>query len=348
MRILKEAEGMRKRGHEVILAVQKGGGLVEPAKKAGFTLYEITFQRRHFFSIFHQLQKIIRRHKIQVVNTHSSLDAWIGGMVAKCMNRYVIRTRHLSTPIRKGPNSWLLYNVLTNQVVTTCAEVVDVIERQANLKKGRCSSVPTGIDPENISVNPEDVSSFRERWGVKRDEILVGTLCVLRGWKGVADLLQAAKLLEKEEKIRWMVIGSGASEGYFKGLCKELGLEDQVIFTGFLASPYAALAALDIFVLLSWAHEGVSQASLQAAFLKKPLVTTPTGGLKEICLDHQTGIQVPCCSPEEVAKAVLVLAQNAHLRQTMGEAAHRLVNSKFLFEHTLNAMEKCYDEYQIC
>ena len=176
--------------------------------------------------------------------------------------------------------------------------------------------------------------------GVKEDDILVGTLCVLRGWKGVADMLEAAKLLEEEEKIKWVVVGTGASENYFKSECERLGLEKRVIFTGHIYPPFSALKAFDIFTLLSWAHEGVSQASLQAAYLKRPLVMTPTGGLKEVCIHNKTGLLVDCNAPMQVAEAIKQLAYDREMAEEMGEAAHRLVQSKFLFEHTLDAMER--------
>ncbi|MCP5469962.1 MAG: glycosyltransferase family 4 protein [Chlamydiales bacterium] len=340
MRILREAEGMRRRGHTVVMAIQKGGGLVEPARKAGFIVYEVPFKKSHILHILQKMRYIIKRHKIQVVNTHSSLDAWCAGLVGKVMRCHVVRTRHLSTPIKAGLNSWLLYNVLAHKVVTTCGEIVEVIEKQAHLKEGRCLSIPTGIDVSQVHVKAQEALDFRNQLGLKEEDILVGTLCVLRGWKGVSDMLHAAKILEKDERIHWVVVGSGSSEAYFKGLCAQLELEKRVHFMGHISPPFAALAAMDIFTLLSWDHEGVSQASLQAAYLKRPLVTTPTGGLKEVCFNGQTGFLVDCYAPEQVAEAVAKLAGNQSLRQTMGEAAHRLVTKNFLFEHTLDAVER--------
>jgi glycosyltransferase involved in cell wall biosynthesis len=115
-----------------------------------------------------------------------------------------------------------------------------------------------------------------------------------------------------------------------------------LIFTGHLANPFPAIAALDIFVLLSTAHEGISQASLQAAILKKPLITTPIGGLPEVCLHERTGLIVPPKNPEKVAEAVLKLSQNQMLREQYGQAAHTLVTEKFLLRHTLDEMEKLF------
>lgn len=345
LRILREAEGMRKRGHEIVMAIQEGGGLVKPARQAGFTVYELSFDKKHILKTFFKLCYLTIKHRIHILNTHSSMDAWIGGLTGKLLRRKVIRTRHLSTPIRKGLNSRFLYNVFADRVVTTCAEVVDVIRRQASLPQKRCCSIPTGVSP--FSVKEKSVVAFRSSLGIQPEDCVVGTLCVLRGWKGVIDLLRAAKQLEDVPNLKWLIVGSGSSEEYFKEQWKGMGLQDKVIFTGYISPPDVALAAMDIFALLSHANEGVSQASLQAAWLKKPLITTATGGLKEVCLHEKTGLQVDVYAPEQVAEAVTRLLNNPSERLTMGDQAHLLVKQHFTQEHMLDQMEAIYQELSV-
>src|SRR5580704_12337319 len=96
IRILREAEGMRMRGHEIILAVQTGGGLIAKARDAGFCVYELPFTKSSSLKTIFALVQLCRTHQIDLVNTHSSLDAWLGGIAARIAGRKVIRTRHLS------------------------------------------------------------------------------------------------------------------------------------------------------------------------------------------------------------------------------------------------------------
>ena len=117
---------------------------------------------------------------------------------------------------------------------------------------------------------------------------------------------------------------------------------DQIIFTGYLEQPQTALAAFDIFLLLSTASEGISQASLQAACYRKPLITTTVGGLPEVCIDGETGFLVPPANAEKVAEAILKLSGDPLLRQQMGERAHQLILSKFTMQHTLDQIEEVY------
>jgi glycosyltransferase involved in cell wall biosynthesis len=341
MRILREAEGMRARGHVVILAVSKGGGLVKRAKDAGFTVYELSFKKISWLGCLFKLARIIKKNKIDVVNTHSSLDSWIGGITARVCGKKIIRTRHLSTPIKAGWNSVLVYGKLADFVVTTCASIVPMIIRQAGKSEKVCRSIATGVNPASIQVKAEESLQFRKSLSVSENDFLVGTACFMRSWKGIFDLLQAADLLREVPNLKWVVIGGGHAEVY-RQKAKELNLEDILYFTGHLDNPFPALGALDAFMLLSTAHEGVSQAILQAAYLEKPLIATATGGLGEVCIDQETGIRVGPFSPFQVASAVKTLKANPELCRKLGARAKKLVEEKFTLAHTLDEMEKVY------
>ncbi len=340
IRILRESVGMQSAGHRVILGVMKGGKLIDEGCKAGFTCYSLDFRKHHWPITLIQIANLIRRHHIDLVNTHSSLDAWIGGMAAKMMGKAVVRTRHLSTPIKPGLNSKILYGILADVVVTTCSSIIPMICKQSGKSQGRCLSIPTGVDPLKIHYDKDAALSFRTSLGVKKTDFLVGTLCVMRSWKGIGDFLKAAVLLREIKEIKWVIIGGGHEKEYRK-MAADLKLD--VHFTGHLPNPFTALGALDLFTLLSTANEGVSQAILQAAFLEKPLVATPIGGLCEVCIEGKTGLQVAPFSPPDVARSVLEMKENPARREAFGQRAKALVKEKFTLDRTIFEMEKVYN-----
>ena len=336
IRILKEALGLRSRGHECIFAVQKEGKLSLHAKKEGFIVYNLSFEKKYAISLLWSLRKIIRKHQIHVVSTHSSLDAWLGGIAARICSVRVVRTRHLSTPIRKGINSRLLYKFLADFVVTTSSSIIPMICSQAKIPENQCKCVPTGVDPFKVAL--PDIEAFRHSLGLKPTDILIGTACVVRSWKGIKDLMKAAEILRDHPHLKWVIVGGGYIDQY-----KDfIDLKGVLTFTGHLDNPYAAIAAMDIFVLLSTANEGISQASLQSAYLERPLITTSIGGLPEVCLDGITGFVVPPFSPDKVAENVLKLVNNPELRRQFGIKAKELVEKKFTFKQTLDQMEKIF------
>ena len=341
MRILREAVGMRRRGHTLLFAVAKGAELGRRAAEAGFEVRFLPFAKSRIRTAV-ALMRWIRKARIDIVNTHSSIDAWTGGVAAKLCGCAVVRTRHVSASVRGGLNAWLLYRVLADAVVTTCRATALALQRKAHLPAARCRSIPTGVEPIELRSDPQKRAAFRKSLGVTEGDLLVGTLCVLRKWKGIHDLLHAAKELEQEPRLKWVIVGAGPSEREMRQEWTRLGLAKRVAFTGFIDPPFDALAAMDLFCLLSTENEGVSQASLQAAYLQKPLITTPVGGLPEVCLDGKTGFIVPPGSPQEVARRVLELSRDGKLRQSMGEEARKLVMTKFTFTATLQGMEEVY------
>lgn len=341
MRILKEALGMRALGHEVVFAVSKGGGLVAKARAQGFTVYELLFHKKRILGALYTLIRIFRKHRIDILSTHSSLDAWIAACAARLMRKKVVRTRHLSTAIRKGLNSKLLYSYLADFVVTTSTSAATLIAKQAHIPQNRCIPVATGVDISQLCVEQEAVRRIRSELKLKEGDLLVGTACFVRSWKGIQDLMQAAHILKDRKDIRWLIVGGGHVQDY-KALARSLELEDVLTFTGHLEFPYAPIAAMDIFALVSTAHEGISQASLQAAYLRRPLITTSVGGLPEVCIDGKTGLVVPPFSPECIVDAVLKLKNDPELRVRMGEAARKLVLENFTLAHTLEKMHTIY------
>jgi len=341
IRILREAEGMRSRGHQVILGVMEQGKLIDEGCKAGFTTHPLNFHKSGWLPCLIQILSLIRQHRIDVVNTHSSLDAWIGGVAARIARRPVVRTRHLSTPIKPGWNSKILYGALADFVVTTCASILPMICSQSGKPEADCRSIPTGVDPKRIAAADEDGCAAREALGLKKSDFLVGTACFIRSWKGVEDFLKAADLLRAVKEIKWVVIGGGHEKPY-RQMAREMKLDGIVQFTGHLENPFPALQALDAFALLSTAHEGVSQAILQAAYLGKPLISTVVGGLNEVCLHRKTGILVQPFSPDQVARAVLELLENPGLRSEFGRNGKILVEESFTIGRTIDEMEQVF------
>ena len=215
---------------------------------------------------------------------------------------------------------------------STSSCIIPMIQQKALLPSHRIRCVPTGVAP--FEVSEEERERARVSLGVKPHEILIGSVCVVRSWKGIQDLIAAAKMLRHDQRLKWVVVGGGYLEN-FKPLVDD---ELPFIFTGHQNDPKSSLAAIDIFTLLSTAHEGISQASLQAAFLKKPLITTSIGGLPEVCIDGTTGFIVPPSSPGKVAEAVQKLSDDPALREKMGTAAHYHVSQNFTFFQTLENM----------
>ncbi|MCX6994843.1 MAG: glycosyltransferase family 4 protein [Chlamydiae bacterium] len=329
IRVFQDACSFRDEGYRILLAAPAESLIYKRMNEAGFEVFPFSFRWRNLWKLGH----IIRLQGVKIINTHSSKDSWMGGVAARLFSCKVVRTRHLSTPVKRGLNSIVLYRYLADTLVTTCQITADILQKQSGQKK--CVSIPTGLKIEGIKLRYD----LREKFGISPTDFVVGTLCVLRSWKGVQGLLSAAALCQ-DLPITWLIVGDGPMLSRLKIQAKNL---KKVIFTGHVEPPYEALAAMDIFTLLSTANEGVSQATIQAASLGKPLITSNVGGLPEVCLEGITGFITN--SPQKTAYYVKLFYNDPELRETMGLAGKALVNGSFTSIQTFNKMKEVYDQF---
>ncbi|HEX9883747.1 MAG TPA: glycosyltransferase, partial [Desulfobaccales bacterium] len=89
-RILAEAAVMRQRGHRVSLACDPRGELYSRARAQGFQVTAVPFGGTRNLRAWARLRRLLGRDEIEVLNTHSSLDSWVGALAWRSL-----RTRPL-------------------------------------------------------------------------------------------------------------------------------------------------------------------------------------------------------------------------------------------------------------
>jgi len=104
VRTLNEARWTAERGWRVLLACQPDGRLAERAREAGVETRPVRMRGPLDPRGLAALVRLVRREHVSLVHTHSSIDAWLGGMAARLCRVPVVRTRHVSIAIRRGPN----------------------------------------------------------------------------------------------------------------------------------------------------------------------------------------------------------------------------------------------------
>ncbi len=132
-----------------------------------------------------------------------------------------------------------------------------------------------------------------------------------------------------ESDARLILLGKGKQEKELKLLTSKLGIQTRVEFTGFLNNPYPALASADIMVSASQ-NEGISNAVLEAMYLRVPVISTPAGGIEEAVTHGENGFLFSLEDSSELADLMNLAYQirENHLR-SMGEKARVTVIKKF-------------------
>ena len=175
IRVLEELRGMQRMGFSAVLFAPCNSQIYKKTEAEGFPVFSVAFSSKIHLVTWVKLFKLIKRLKPMVINTHSSEDSWMAGLVARFLKvSLVIRTRHVSTPI----SSTFSYRYFPHLILTT-SEVIRKNLIQSGLDGRKIVSVPTGIDMGRFKFSYKNRSIIRDRFNVTEKDILVGNM---GGW----------------------------------------------------------------------------------------------------------------------------------------------------------------------
>lgn len=105
------------------------------------------------------------------------------------------------------------------------------------------------------------------------------------GGKGLRFLIDAVAELETDfPDIRLYLVGEGGNEAALQRRVKRRGIDDRVVFTGWVDDPLRYMRAFDLFVLPSL-HEGLGNSLLEALAVETPIAGSRVGGIPEVVGD---------------------------------------------------------------
>lgn len=345
IRVFTEALHLSRRGHRVIIACPRESQLYGRTHRAGLPVVAIPFKRAIGPRAVWHVYRALKREKVEILNTHSSVDSWAASFAGRLAGIAIVRTRHLSVPLRRNPFTKLLYSKLCDRIVTMGEAVRQLLIREAGVKPSKVISVPTGIDLEQFDSFRGGGEAVREELGIAKDIPLIGIVAVLRSWKGHRFFLEAVPLvLEKVPPARFLIVGEGPQQRNIQRWIEEMGLEETVVMTGHREDVPEVLAALDVVVSASTQAEGVPQSLVQALAMEKPVVATDVGGVGEIIRDRETGLLVPPANPKAMAEATLAILSDPEAARALGRRGRGLVERSYSLERMLDQVEAVYQD----
>lgn len=344
-RILAEARVLRARGHRLLIAADSRAELLGRAQADGFPVIPLTFGSRANLAAFLHLRRLLGQGEVDILNTHSSLDSWVGTLAWATLRRrpVLLRTRHLSTPVHANwPTRWLYHRPA--RVLTTSREIAALLHERLGVPPARLVAVPTGISLADFAPRLPD-PALRASLGWPAGTFVAGTVSVLRSWKGHLSLLEALHLLRGQgHDIALVIVGEGPYRPVIEEKIRELELWPWVRLLGHQEDVPAWLAQMDAFVLASYGHEGVPQALLQALAMERPVVATRVGGIPEVIRAGHTGLLVPPKDPEALAQALARVMEAREETQAWGQRGREGVAAEHSLEHMADRLEAIYQE----
>lgn len=214
-------------------------------------------------------------------------------------------------------------------------------------------------------MKPEDVFVLRSGPKLERLKIqapkpeirrgkkfMVGYLGVIGQQEGIEYLLKAAKYIREvigRDDIFWGIVGGGPDLERMKALCRKMGLDDIIDFTG--RAPDQTLLdylnTADVCVNCdeynAMNDKSTMNKVLEYMALGKPLVQFDlTEGRFSA---QEASLYAKRNDAEDMAKKILELLDNPEKRRQMGEYGRNRVINELSWEHTSKALLEGYDRY---
>jgi glycosyltransferase involved in cell wall biosynthesis len=359
---LLSCEGQHDLGHDVTLitgpALGPEGSLMERARGHGYKVEVIDEMRRAILPLqdWRTYRRLVRRFeelRPDVVHTHSSKAGIIGRWAAhKARVPAVIHTIHglaftaSTSKVVNGVYKWLERR--TAPVSTRIVCVADAMRDQSLAAGiGRAEqyvTVYSGMETAPFLRPPVPREEVRGRYGIRGDDVVVGTIARLFYLKGHDDLLEMAPdLCARFPRLKFMWVGDGLLRGQFEERIAKMGLKDRFVLTG-LVSPQQIpelCNAMDILVHPS-RREGLARALAQGGLVGIPVVTYDIDGNREGVLDGRSGYVLPPFDRARLSEALAALLEDEGRRRRMGEVGRAFALERFDARVMVERLEEVY------
>jgi glycosyltransferase involved in cell wall biosynthesis len=329
-------------------------------------------KRPHFvrgcLDMSHMASAIEARHEIW--NPHHWPAQWgavwlkrkLGGKVIWMCNdvpnfRQKAREGWISAPLH-----WLeyLYDRVQNRKVDLTLFLSNWAESQFRaIYDGRTRVVRSGADPERFAPGG-DRAGIRARFNFDRDDFVLLWLGIFMPHRRLEDAIHAIRLLNyRGTNARLLLAGSDRSYPEYhislKALAKNLGVQDQVIFSGKVENEEIRdfYCACDAFLFPN-ENQTWGLAVLEAMACGLPVLVSQGAAVQEVLTDQETALLFPARDPEALSQKIQLLVSNTSLRGSIAEKGMALARSTYnwtrfaeqnveVFRELLREEKPCYE-----
>jgi len=298
-RILDQMIWLADHGHHTALAARPGSALSVRARAHRIAVHDLPYLGHYNPALILAARRLVRAERFDVVDTHGSRDGATHGFARDIAP--VIRTRHLSTPMKPKLHRRLQWQWGCDRAIATAQVIKDDLACKQFLPANRIDVVGEWAADEffDISHKDEHRAAVRAEFAVPDDRPLIAVVGMLRGDKAQEVLIKvAAELKTRGRPITALIVGSDTDsakgyENFLRATADQLGIAEDVRFTGYRDDVARLTQAADILTIMSVAVEAQSRTAPQGFAARTPVIASNIGGVGELVADGETGRLVP-------------------------------------------------------
>jgi len=333
-------KGLYERGHAAELLAARGSPLSQRATKAGIYVHTVP-QNRLRLAAAAKIRFLLSDSRIELVHVnepHALTSAWLAGVQRKVP---LLVSRRVAYPLKRGLFARNRYRAANRILAISCFVKKSVLD--SGIPPETVDLVYEGVEVP-LPVTSEARAAARRRWSVDAKDMLFGCVGYLLPEKGQEFLVRALPAVRaKYPTARLLLAGDGPCRARLESLSQTLGLQDAVIFAGFVGDIAQVYAALDAFVFPSLAEPlGTSLLAAMAGGL--PVLAVASGGVPEYVEPGNTGLLVPRPEPDLFSVEMLRLLREPELGKRLGASAREAIQARFSADCMVDNTLAVYEE----
>ncbi len=325
------------------------GVLGENLKQSGVTVYSDLAAHRWDLRILPRLLSLLRREHVDLLYIiNQPFSQFWGTLCGKLAGTPVLITSIHSTGKISRVHRRLWINQLTfpfmDRVTALSETHKTYLAEQEGIDPKKIEIIPNGIEVDRFA-SAEARNGLRSSFGIENGEPIVGIVAMLRPEKSHDIFLQAAgKILRKNPKAHFLVVGDGPERPRLEMLTQKLNLSSRVHFVGARNDVPEIISLFDVGVLSSQpVVETLSVSVLEYMASGKPVVATRVGSLPEIVEEARSGFLVEPGDAESLADRILQLLDDQQLARQMGARGHERVAREYTVEQMVKKTEDLFE-----
>lgn len=322
---------LKKLGHEVLAVVKTDAPYAEQISAFGISLKKIK-NRFGYHDIFavKEIAGILHDFDADIAMAHIGRSMVLMNKAIKKIKKEVllIAVNH-SMNVRRSVGADVIFSVNKKAFHRTIdlGQAVD-----------KSFVIPNAIDLEGA---PEIAAEVDLR---KKETVVLGAMARIDDKKGFEYLIKAiAKLKQSPQKFILKIAGLGPYEAKLRVLIKELNVENEVEFLGWIKNKKEFFASIDIFCSAS-DNETFGLVLLEAMKYCKPIIATNTDGSKEVLYSEIDGLIIdlkPLANLEDrIISAVLKFVNEPDFLNLLVKNGAKKVREKYSYQALENRMKE--------
>lgn len=360
------AKGLVRDGHEVFVIAPSKTFKNSVSKEEDITIYgirsvnipDIIYPSNFRIPITagsSKIRKIIEEVRPDIINIQDHF--MIGSKVAKegkRLNIPVVGTNHFMPenfihylyPPKFAKKlvkklAWKVFIKVYKQLdlITTPTKTAAELIKQLGLKNP-IYPISNGVDLKKF--NPKNKSNLKKRYKISSSESVVLFVGRLDKEKHIHILLKAFSYVIPQFSAKLVITGKGTEKSNLVKLAKRLGIEKQVVFTGFVPDkdlPFLYTMA-DVFVIASIA-ELQSIATMEAMASGLPVLAVNVMALPELVHHGKNGYLFDSEDASTLSNQMVKILKDQTLRKKMSENSLKIVKPHDI-NNTIKSYEKIY------